>query len=138
MTTEVHIPLRTHSQAHGKRCHWAIAAKERRRERAVASMFLCQFTPPKLPCVVTLVRVSPRKLDCDNLRSSLKQCRDEVASWLGLPKTKRGQADDRDARVLWKYCQGAGRPREYAVIVRAEHASQEDVDAGRSAEEWNG
>ncbi len=73
------------------------------------------LTPP--PVVVTLVRVAPRALDDDNLRSAFKALRDELAIRLGLPTNKAGIADDRDPRVRWTYDQTRGKPGEYAVRV---------------------
>ncbi len=74
-----------------------------------------------LPCDVLLVRVAPRPLDDDNLRQSLKACRDCVADWLSLP-------NDRDPRVRWCYGQAVDakkRPRYQAL--RLVIAPREDV-----------
>jgi hypothetical protein len=59
---------------------------------------------------VMLTRVAPRKLDFDNLTSSLKAARDEVAKQLGF-------SDDNDARLQFDYSQEKGAPKEYAVKV---------------------
>lgn len=67
----------------------------------------------QLPVVVTLTRCAPSSgLDSDNLLSSLKGCRDQVAKWLGV--------DDRDPRVEWRYEQG--RTLDYRVKVEV-HAA---------------
>lgn len=133
---EIRIPLRTQSQAHGVSSHWRVQSGRRKREHGVTWAFLGQHRPPALPCVVTLVRLAPCELDSDNLSTSFKAIRDEVAKWLGLPTNTRGHAEDRDPRVHWTYMQGKDKPREYAVIVRAETSTQVMVDAKRRQEEW--
>lgn len=130
---EVRLPIHTRSQQHGKSCHWAIQARERKQQRAIVALILSREKAPSLPCVVTLIRLSPGRLDDDNCRTALKGSRDQVAVWLGLPQNKRGQADDRDPRVAWQYQQGKG---DHAVIVRVEEKEQADVDAMRAREEY--
>jgi len=49
---------------------------------------------------VTLTRVSPRKLDSDNLAFAFKGIRDEVAAYFGV--------DDADPRIVWMYAQAKG------------------------------
>ena len=60
-------------------------------------------------CTVTLTRIAPRKLDCDNLRGALKAVRDGVADWLGV--------DDGSERITWKYAQERGKPKWHSVRV---------------------
>jgi len=50
--------------------------------------------------VVVLTRVSPRKLDSDNLAFAFKACRDQVAEELGI--------DDGSDSVGWLYRQESG------------------------------
>ncbi len=50
---------------------------------------------------VTLTRVSPRKLDSDNLAFAFKGIRDEVAAYFGI--------DDADPRIRWEYAQAKGK-----------------------------
>ena len=49
---------------------------------------------------VLLVRMSPRKLDDDNLRGAMKAVRDAIAAWVGI--------DDGSARWEWCYGQRKG------------------------------
>ena len=58
---------------------------------------------------VELVRVSPRKLDSDNLQGALKAVRDGVADALGL--------DDGSARYRWEYSQLKGQPSVSVTIA---------------------
>ena len=82
----------------------------------MAALVLRAHEVPGLPLEVELVRVAPRRLDSDNLTSSLKAVRDGVADWLGV--------DDGDERVLWRYRQRKGAPRQYLVeIAVAERAT---------------
>ena len=135
---DITIPIRTSNPLNGAQGrHWAVARK-RKAERLAVALFLNRHTPPPLPVVVTLVRIAPRRLDDDGLRAALKSCRDQVAIWLGLPCNVKGHAEDSDPRVCFKYSQGKGKPREYAVVVRSEHVPQAIVDAARGEEEWTG
>ena len=136
MTVEVFVPLRTRSQPRGP-SHWSKRAAQVRDARALVWHYLRSYAAPELPCIVTMIRVAPCALDNDNLRGSLKAARDEVAIWLGLPQSSKGQANDRDPRCHWRYQQGKRGVREYGVIVRAEHVEQSAVDALNAAERWN-
>lgn len=105
------IPIQTESMSNA-RLHWAAKAKKVQAQRRATAY----RTPPALKAlgpllVVTLVRVSPRQLDDDNLRGALKGVRDQVASALGV--------DDRSNLVRWEYGQERG---EAAVEVRVEVA----------------
>lgn len=134
---EVFVPVRTRSQEHGRqREHWARRAQDVRNARTLVWIYLRDYQPPALLCMVTLVRVAPRPLDDDNLRSSCKTLRDQVAIWLGLPTNVKGHAEDRDPRVHFRYQQGKRRPKEYGILVQAESATQAEVDEANRAEMW--
>lgn len=61
-----------------------------------------------LPCTVKLTRLAPSEgLDGDNLLSSQKGVRDEIAKWLRI--------DDKSDLVKWEYAQA--RNKGYFVIV---------------------
>ena len=102
------MPIRLVSLANVRE-HWAKRASRAKLQRSHVKFFCPQFD---LPCVVTITRVAPRKLDDDNLVSSAKNLRDGIADKLGI--------DDRDERVAWRYEQRKGKPREYAVDVLIE------------------
>lgn len=100
----IYLPIRLESTAN-KREHWAQKAK-----RAKAHRFAAIAVPPHpLPCIVTIIRIAPRPLDDDNLAISAKSLRDGIADRLGV--------DDRDPRVMWRYGQRSGKPKEYAAEV---------------------
>lgn len=65
------------------------------------------------PITILLTRVSPRKLDDDNLQGALKSIRDGVADWLGI--------DDGSADLSWQYDQRSGRAQ--GVEINIEGAS---------------
>lgn len=106
LPVSVTIPMRTVSLSN-QREHWGARARRSKAERDTVGWMVPKCAPP---CVVTLTRISPRQLDDDNLRGSLKAVRDSVAERLGV--------DDRDPRVTWKY--GQEKSREYAVRVEIE------------------
>lgn len=63
-----------------------------------------------LPCHVTLTRVSPRKLDFDNLVYSFKTVKDVVADLIisnayDLPLLDSKGRYDGDDRITWSYDQ---------------------------------
>jgi len=104
----VTIPMRLPSVAN-LREHWAVKAKRSAAQRGAARL-ACNGVRPAFPVTIKLVRVSPRPLDDDNLRSAFKAIRDGVTDAVGLK-------DDRDPRLSWEYEQRRGRPKEHAVLV---------------------
>jgi hypothetical protein len=105
----VTLPLRTYSEVN-LRQHWARKSARVKLQRGTTRMLFSQHRIPPLPICVALVRISPRALDDDNLRSALKAIRDGIADWLGI--------DDRDARVRWEYEQRRSARRQHGVEVR--------------------
>ena len=108
---KVIVPIRLVSVANISE-HWSKSAQRRREHRAECWYSLkAAKIPHMLPCVVTLTRIAPRRLDAhDNLRSSAKGAVDGIADWLNL-KT------DADHRVEWRYAQRRGEPHEYALEI---------------------
>lgn len=101
------LPLRIESCAN-KREHWSTRARRTKAHRLAA---LAVPVHP-LPCIVTLIRVAPRKLDDDNLASGFKALRDGIADRFGV--------DDGDPRIRFKYDQVRGKAKEYAARVHVE------------------
>lgn len=101
----IELPLRIESVAN-RREHWTTRSRRTKAHRLAA---LAVPVHP-LPCVVTLTRVAPRRLDGDNLQSGFKALRDGIADRLGV--------DDADPRVRWEYDQVRGQHKEYAARVR--------------------
>lgn len=93
--------------------HWAVRAKHAKAHRLLGRSMA--VSNAWLPCVVTLTRVAPRKLDGDNLQRAFKSIRDGIADKLGV--------DDRDARIEWRYAQASdARPKHYAILVEVARA----------------
>ena len=108
---EIYLPIATVSLAN-MREHWANRARRAKAHRREAYLLTASLKSLPLPATITLVRVSPRLLDDDNLRGALKSVRDGIADRLGI--------DDRDSRVKWEYGQQTGRPKQKGVKVTAQ------------------
>lgn len=106
------LPIQTVSEANC-RDHWRAKAKRVKQQRLIARA-LTPATP--ISCVVTLVRVSYRALDDDNLRSALKAVRDGVADKLGV--------NDRDPSVQWRYDQARGEPCVHVTLEATARAGE--------------
>ena len=107
------LPIKTVSESN-QRGHWAKKARRARQQRDAAYLVIRSAIsagglPDGLPehRTIFLTRISPRKLDSDNLSSSLKAVRDGVADALGI--------DDGDERFEWRYAQERGKV--YSVRV---------------------
>lgn len=110
---ECFAPVKTVSEMN-RRDHWAVRLerkKNQQQEVLVAMQNALRGRSIQLPCTVKLTRVGPRTLDDDNLRSSLKFCRDQVAAKLGV--------DDGDVEnVKWEYAQKPVRQFVYGVKIQ--------------------
>lgn len=117
------VPVETPSLTN-QREHWS--RRSRRAKQHRRAVYYCWRIQPDAPkeelrarikaggrVLVTLVRRAPCPLDSDNLTSSLKHVRDQIAQHLGV--------DDRDPRVLWAYGQDGSRTPH--VVVRVEPAA---------------
>jgi hypothetical protein len=108
---EIEIPMPIPSLAN-RRGHWAKWAAVMKSQRAtVATVLGAHLDRPRLPCLVLLVRISPRLLDDDNLAGALKAIRDGAADWIG--------ADDKPGSgITWQYGQEKSlRPKYQAARI---------------------
>ena len=135
---EFEIPIKVVPGDNERDAHWG--QRHERVAKVRAATALCWRNAknsgvakiPPLPIVVTFTRIAPDALDgLDNLNSSMKAVRDQVASELGLKS-------DRVPEVKWRYSQHRRGVREYAVHVRVDAAADakpepEVVDPLRSA-----
>ena len=103
----VEMPLRLAGGSNA-RLHWAKRARIVKAERK-AGFLLAPRSGWMLPCVITLTRIGPRRLDSDNLAAIFKALRDGIADRL--------EVDDGDPRVTWRYAQERGK---YGVRVEFE------------------
>lgn len=105
MSEPLLMPMRT-GRGMNAREHPMARHRRVRKEREAVAWWLTQYRrhhgKPAVPCSVLLTRVAPSSgLDDDNLVSSLKGVRDEIARWLGV--------DDRDRMtVRYRYAQCKG------------------------------
>lgn len=94
------LPLRTiseHNHVRGE--HWTVSSKRAASQRATVKAVFCsrglRLTPPFVRVRVAFHRYAPTLIkDDDNLKSSMKHVRDEIAACLGM--------DDGDARWVWQ------------------------------------
>lgn len=89
--------------------HWAVKAKRVKQQRAKVTRHMPKWDGAPL-LYVRLTRVSPRELDDDNVRGSLKGHRDACASRL--------RVDDATPLVRWEYAQAKG-PASVVVQIWA-------------------
>jgi len=95
------IPLKVISSANTRE-HWAVKHKRDKLQKEVVRAYLSGFKHGiTTPCVIKLTRVSPRKLDGDNLQYAFKGIRDAVCSFI-IPGLAPGRADD-DERLQIEY-----------------------------------
>ena len=113
---EYEIPLKTTSEANSRE-HWAVKHKRHaNQKKAIWGLFMKERPQIILPCVIHIIRISPRQLDSDNLLTSLKYIRDAIAEQL-IPGKAVGRADDsRD--LAWRYSQEKGKPQAIKIILR--------------------
>lgn len=119
MTTDtIEVPIKLPSLSNA-RWHHHKRAGIVKRQRNVVSVALraLQLGPLRgvplreVPLTIELVRVSPRRLDDDNLRGALKATRDAVTTWLG-------HSDDAHPHLRWMYGQAKdGRKRYQAARI---------------------
>ena len=112
------IPLHLISSANKKE-HWAIKHRRDKVQREAALLHINKYRDLiELPCVIKLIRVSPRKLDDDNLAYAFKGIRDSVCSFI-IPGLAPGRADD-DKRLQIEYAQQSDCPKIYGFKIAIE------------------
>ena len=105
------IPVRTPS-ASNLREHWRARHRRTKAQRRAAYYASLAAGVPlaRESATVRMTRVSPRRLDDDNVRGALKAVRDGIADALGV--------DDADERVRWEYDQSVSRKAHVVVDVQ--------------------
>jgi hypothetical protein len=109
---DIFMPIATASILNVRE-HWVKRANRAKIHRQQAYLLTGALRSLILPAKVSLVRVSPRLLDDDNLRGALKSVRDGIADRLGI--------DDRDPRVSWEYGQEKGKPSGVKLQATSKH-----------------
>jgi len=85
--------------------HWTIKSKRHKSQQFFIKLAYQQRTHNEvsLPCKIKMTRLATRLLDFDNLVSSLKWIRDQLADCI-IPNLPKGRADG-DPRIEWEYYQ---------------------------------
>ncbi len=112
-TIEIHMPIRTVSEANVREC-WQAKHRRAKGQKEAVGLMLNRYRRTLQAFAgrfhVTLTRIGVRKLDGDNLQRSFKAIRDQVAETIGI--------DDGSEWIEWKYAQEKGK---YAVKVTVEY-----------------
>lgn len=98
------LPIKTVSEANSSENRWA-KKKRHDYQKKIIRLWSIQnrVSHTILPCIVKLVRLSPRMLDSDNLVMAFKWIRDYVADQI-IQGLAAGRADG-DPRITWEYDQ---------------------------------
>lgn len=117
------IPLRIPSESNIRE-HWTKRHKRHKEQERAIRLFL----QPKahlfpLPVCIVLIRISPRKLDDDNLVGALKHVRDTIADIL-IPGLAKGRADG-DKRLKFSYSQERGKTGQYFLKIEIQEGNHE-------------
>lgn len=93
--------------------HWATRMRRKhsqQEEVMVAWLNNLRGRTVELPCVVKLTRIGSKRLDQDNLASSMKFCQDQIARLLNVN-------DGDESKVRWEYHQLPIGTREYGLKI---------------------
>jgi hypothetical protein len=113
----IDVPIRTVSEANNRE-HWRTKNKRKQAQQSavqtyfITSGWYLDRDRPDAPYLVTLTRFGKRLLDDDNLASSFKGVRDQVAKILGVNDGDR-------AAVLWKYRQQIDRSYGVRIHIKS-------------------
>jgi hypothetical protein len=98
-TVPIHIISEANTREHWRKSH----ARHKAQKYGIRITLLANKVPQRLPVIISMTRMSPRKLDSDNLQTAFKYVRDAIAEHFITGKAP-GRADD-DPRIEWKYSQ---------------------------------
>jgi len=115
------LPLKTISESN-KSEHWTKSSSRHKTQQFfIRALFMREAREIPIPCTVTMIRIGPRFLDCEeNLPMAFKWIKDEIGACLfphkvviykkkgGSYASNKGHADS-DPRVKWKYAQEKGK-----------------------------
>lgn len=111
------VPVRLVSESN-MREHWTKKIRRKKQQKELICLYLKNEIQTKMtpPVQITLTRIAPRKLDYDNLVSSMKTVQDAIAGFL-LPDLAPGRADDPSQGLSFSYGQKRGSPKEYGLEI---------------------
>lgn len=105
------VTIELHTKPEGNsREHWRKVQQRAKSQKLIVGHVLKQHTPPALPAVITMTRLSFGEMDDDNLRSALKRVRDAVADWCGCGDSPRDP-------LRWEYGQEKTKRGHHAVRI---------------------
>jgi len=106
-----YLPIRTVNPLNTRE-HWSKRAKRSKAERRAAYLatYNVPLWPSRVPIMVSLTRIAPRKMDCDGCTASFKAIRDGIADKLGV--------DDGSESIRFSCAQRKGK--EYGIEVTIE------------------
>lgn len=99
------LPIKLVNGANARE-HWHERSKRAKVHRDIVSQFIPRRLLPPLPAQVNIVRIGPRRMDCDGNAIAAKHLRDGIADLFAL--------DDGSPLIRWEYGQEYG---EYGVRV---------------------
>lgn len=123
----VDFPIRTESEMNASdEPTYATTARKRSQHaivEAVLSDAAARTAKPWLwlPLRITMVRVGPKRMDCDNATSATKFVRDAIASWLGV--------NDGDDAIVWVYRREIAPAFGVRAEIRSGSAVVAEIDA---------
>lgn len=103
------LPIRTVNEVNESK-HWRVRQRRASQQRHDTHYALVGKAMPALPCVVTMTRYAPRKVDSDSLPCCFKHIRDQIAAEYGVD-------DGDDSIIEWRYAQCPGEIKGYSVTV---------------------
>lgn len=128
----LNLPIDTVSEMNCSQ-HWRVKSKRHKSQQFFVRLAMNKHKV-NLPCTVTMIRLSPRDLDDDNLSSAFKWIRDELSECLipnsrktyinGRGKTQeiKGRADS-DKRIKWLYGQEKAKIKGIRIEIDFEAES---------------
>lgn len=111
------LPVRTVSSSN-LREHWAKRYLRNKEQKRSVAWTLRKEKPPLIPCRLIFTRISPRKVDVDNLGPSLKTVIDAVCDWI-TPGLASGRSDSLKGLEI-HLAQEKGEVNQYAVKLHVE------------------
>lgn len=103
-----YVPIRLVSLLN-ERFHWRKLSQLRKKQKAATKRSMTGKEIPPLPLIITITRVGKRVLDDDNLATSCKYVRDQIAEVVGV--------DDGSPLYTWRYQQRTSSSEKYGVEV---------------------
>jgi len=94
--------------------HWSKRYKRNKNQkREIWVRFVNDKPEIQFPCFIVLTRNGPQLLDDDNLISSFKSVKDEIANQL-IPNLRPGLADSSE-NLIWHYKQN--KTKDYSIDI---------------------